>query len=654
MDNKDLIGEEELNNTSSQENAQASNEPQVNYEENDNWKFEAEAPSLSDELFETAESETETEAETETSADDTAEEPVSQTAEVSSEKAEDEAVNAEDEAVNAEETLTEQAAEPAKKSKKLLLIPAVLIAVVLIAVVVFFTVRFFTTPKAGEKHLNPASVVMTVGDQKVSVGMFEYYYSSIVTYYEQYAAYGYYNLDTSSDYSTQYTTDDDGNEVTWEEFFKQEALEEARNVVSYYDLAVKNGITLTDAQKELIDTQIDGLKETASNDEKSLDQYITENFGPHCNEDTLRLMLEQYFVSTNYKGMFNANTQVTDDEINAYYEAHKSDFEEITFTYIAIPYDTTSEQTIAESDKKIADYESQITDRDSVVNLVPTVYAEYIAQDSASAMESDSSLSEEKAIESATQNYIDSIDYTISQSSSPFSEDVTNWLFSTDTALGSVNHYIDQESGYAYIILKSNDTELDTTESYSVRHILITPESDTTDAEDSEQTEFTEAQWAAAEAKANDVLNEYNASDKTEYAFALLAEKYTADTASTSTGSNDMFGGLYEGVSIGNMVPEFESWATDKSRKYGDTGIVKSDYGYHIMFFVYDTETYKTSIIMSVRSEKLDAEINELEIENNDKNIDRAISLSKKYSEKLAASAVSDENADNSAETVQE
>ena len=39
------------------------------------------------------------------------------------------------------------------------------------------------------------------------------------------------------------------------------------------------------------------------------------------------------------------------------------------------------------------------------------------------------------------------------------------------------------------------------------------------------------------------------------------------------------------------MVKEFEAWCFDSARKYGDTGLVKSTYGYHIMFFVgSDTE----------------------------------------------------------------
>ena len=35
----------------------------------------------------------------------------------------------------------------------------------------------------------------------------------------------------------------------------------------------------------------------------------------------------------------------------------------------------------------------------------------------------------------------------------------------------------------------------------------------------------------------------------------------------------------------GQMVTEFNDWCFDESRQPGDTGIVKTSYGYHIMYF---------------------------------------------------------------------
>ena len=104
-----------------------------------------------------------------------------------------------------------------------------------------------------------------------------------------------------------------------------------------------------------------------------------------------------------------------------------------------------------------------------------------------------------------------------------------------------------------------------------VRHILITPEGG--DA-------ATEEQWAAAEKEANDLLNEWLTKNPDEDGFSVMAQTYSQDPGSATNG------GLYEDVYMGQMVPEFEAWCFDASRQHGDHGIVKTTYGYHIMYFV--------------------------------------------------------------------
>ena len=111
-----------------------------------------------------------------------------------------------------------------------------------------------------------------------------------------------------------------------------------------------------------------------------------------------------------------------------------------------------------------------------------------------------------------------------------------------------------------------------------VRHILIVPQGGTT-GEDG-QTTYSDAEWAAAEAEANTVLNEWLSKEATEESFAALAQTHSQDPGSASNG------GLYEDVYVGQMVEEFENWCFDASRKTGDYGIVKTTYGYHIMYYV--------------------------------------------------------------------
>lgn len=112
----------------------------------------------------------------------------------------------------------------------------------------------------------------------------------------------------------------------------------------------------------------------------------------------------------------------------------------------------------------------------------------------------------------------------------------------------------------------------------SVRHILISPEQDETTGAISDEA------WAAAERTANELLAQWQ-QNPTEDNFAALANDNSSDPGSNTTG------GLYEDFDSSTMVAEFTDWSFDPARVYGDTGIVKTTYGYHIMFFIGQTET---------------------------------------------------------------
>lgn len=520
-------------------------------------------------------------------------------------------------------------------------IPLAIFLAAVIAVVATFGVRYYTVPNGKEgKYMNPASVVATVDGQKISIGMYDYYYASIVSYYEQYASYGYYSLDTTKDYSKQYTTDDDGNKISWQKFFETEALKEVEQITTYYSKALEEGVTLTSAQKKTIEKQISTLKDSASQNDVSLDQYIKANFGTYCSEDTIRIMLEQYYLSANYKGKFKCETKVTDNDVDKYYNDHKNDYKKIEFYYIASPYDATDDNSKNESIKTAEKIMAKMKDKKSVVALVPEVYSSYIDSQVKSSMEQDSKLTEKKAREEAIKSYESNVVTTVSGSESPFDDKMNTWLFSDDTKVGSKKYYIDESAGYIYIVLKTSKASVEENETYTVRHILVAPESGSNSSSStSEKTEYTDEQWAAAKKKADNILAKFNKTDKSEYEFAKLAEQYSTDSASTSSGSNDSFGGLYESVTLGQMVPDFEKWSIDDSRKYGDTGIVKSDYGYHIMFFINDCPEYQSKIIAQIKSDRLSNMIDKAEIKVHENAIKKAVDKEKAAKESAAESA---------------
>ena len=120
----------------------------------------------------------------------------------------------------------------------------------------------------------------------------------------------------------------------------------------------------------------------------------------------------------------------------------------------------------------------------------------------------------------------------------------------------------------------------------NARHILVSFEGGT--ADEMGNMTYSDEEKAAAKAAAEEILNQWKAGEATEDSFAALATERTDDTGSAANG------GLYEDIYPGQMVAPFEDWCYDEHRKVGDTGIVETTYGYHVMFFVGDSAlTYR-------------------------------------------------------------
>ena len=112
-----------------------------------------------------------------------------------------------------------------------------------------------------------------------------------------------------------------------------------------------------------------------------------------------------------------------------------------------------------------------------------------------------------------------------------------------------------------------------------VRHILIAVEGGTENED--EVMEYTDEEWEACRMEAQAVLDEWLAGEATEESFTELTYVYSEDTGSNTNG------GLYENLdSESGFVQEFVDWYMDESRKPGDYGLIRTEYGYHVMYFV--------------------------------------------------------------------
>jgi foldase protein PrsA len=118
---------------------------------------------------------------------------------------------------------------------------------------------------------------------------------------------------------------------------------------------------------------------------------------------------------------------------------------------------------------------------------------------------------------------------------------------------------------------------------------------------------------AEAKKKADDLLARVKAGEDIK----ALAEKYSEDKPAVTTKDSLGYQGVYT-FGKGEMDTNFEEWAFG-DRKAGDTGIVETVYGYHIMQFQKRAETpldtikanLKSSLLTQKQSEELNKKMDE-------------------------------------------
>ena len=149
--------------------------------------------------------------------------------------------------------------------------------------------------------------------------------------------------------------------------------------------------------------------------------------------------------------------------------------------------------------------------------------------------------------------------------------------------------------------LEKEGIKQDGTYTVDVRHILVMMDKiveemkkdesqpEAQDEDKKEDSKYTDEQWAACLAAAQKIYDEWLAGDKTEAHFGELANKYSHDKNGKVTD-----GGIYTFVKKGEMVAEFNDWCFAEGRKPGDTDLVKTQFGYHVMYFVGSEETWFT------------------------------------------------------------
>ena len=436
------------------------------------------------------------------------------------------------------------------------------------------------------KALPKKTVALRTGDHELSAVEFShYYYDAINSFYQNYGSYLSYFMSDPSQPIDQQVYDKETGE-TWAEYFKKSAADTAKFDYAVYDEAKAAGYTLSAESEQAIQDSIKTLEtQVKENGFKSIDQYFDQVYGKGCSKNSYLAYQRIRATASEYSKKLDDEREFSDADIQAKDDENPAKYSNATYRAFFLnagnykpeaaegEEEKTEEEQAAETKQAMADAKA---DADKMV-----------AASTSEKAFTDMAL--ELATEGAKQTY-ENPDATLNAGVSYDNADpaFSDWLFDSARKAGDVASFADGENGY-YVVyfLSTDDNNYNTV---NVRHILITPENDEDSDNDGTPDKASDAADAAAKEKAEKILADWKAGDATEDSFAALAKENSSDNADD--------GGLYEDVYKGQMVAEFEDWCYDPARKAGDTGIVKTTYGYHIMYFVGEGENYRRHQIL--------------------------------------------------------
>ena len=401
---------------------------------------------------------------------------------------------------------------------------------------------------------------------------FAMYYNNLQSTVSQYKQYGIdldeanMNVDFDKKLSEQ-TRTEDGKKTTWLEYVQQQVEDNIKHTYMHYYQAVKANKgkepEITDAQKKELKDALKDYKESAHKYGYTVSGYIEAAMGHGVTKEVFEREATISYIAENYESDHEkelSNKTYTKEDLNKYKKENKSKLQSVDIKM----FECDSEDDAKAFKKALkadgsnfaalaSKYSSDKFDKKAYKDAEETTYTDM-----------NRTTMEKLSVAIATADDDDKDKYP-----------GLDWLYSSDRKAGDVR----QDSTTVVYVVKP--VYMSDTKTVNVRHILIAPESSKSSDDSSSSNsakECTDKEWAAAKKKAESILAEYNKGKKTSKAFASLAKANSSD-------GNASDGGLYENVTTNQMVPTFNAWCFDSSRKTGDVGIVKTEYGYHVMYF---------------------------------------------------------------------
>ena len=483
--------------------------------------------------------------------------------------------------------LTERQLTEKAEAKKLNIYTTLFVAILAVMLVVAVTVGVTNTIKTSGIRERSTTAV-TVGTHELSNAELNYFYiDAINNFLNQYGSYAsMFGLDTTKPLNEQVLDEATGR--TWADDFVVTAVENARSIYAVADAAKAAGYTLTAEQQTEVDYAIANMEMYgAMYGYPDMDTYIKSMYGNGASKESYVEYYTLNVLADSYYNSYAESLTYEDADLRAAEAENYNQFSSFSYNYYYLAANKFL-QGGTEDEEGVLTYSDE--------EKAASVTAAKEAADSLITEEVDSVEKFSEAINALSINSetevssTECIDFQYSSVLSLASEWITDdarkegdmtVIPSTSTSTDAEGNEVTTTNGYYVVFFRgSNDNEFALAD---VRHILVSFEGGTYD-ETTGTTTYSEEEKEAAWTAATEIMESWKAGEATEESFAALANEKSTDPGSNTTG------GLYEAVYPGQMVEPFEQWCFD-NRKVGDTGMVETSYGVHIMYYSGDNAT---------------------------------------------------------------
>lgn len=490
--------------------------------------------------------------------------------------------------------LTEKQLNERKEAKKLKASSLAFAILMIVILAVGLTVMVFRGVQ-GSGIIEKNTVAATIGDHELNSVTMSYYYADTVsnTYNSWTSMYGdatatylsMLGLDLTLPLDEQPHYDGEG---TWADYFMETALDRARADYAVYDIAMAEGYTLSSEANLNLESTVNYKDLYAMyGGYTDVDDYMVSFYGPGADRDSYYEYAKISAIASAYYNDYSAALEYTDADIRAHEAGNEQNYNSYTYASYYLGYAKYLEEgTTDPSAEQIATAAAM-----AEVDAAKLVEATTIEELDAAIAELE--VNAETANVTSTKN--ENMLYTSVNSV------VRDWVSSSSREEGDIamipNNVTSTDengnettalNGYYVVLFQGSNSNTEPMD--DVRHLLVKFEGGTQD--ESGNMVYTDEEKAAAKEKAEGYLNTWRSGDATEETFIELASQYSVDSSAEN-------GGLIAGIHAGSSyVPTFLDWSTDPDRKVGDTDIIESMYGYHVMYYVGENAlSYRDSLI---------------------------------------------------------